>query len=870
MKVPLSWLGEFVDIPVSVEELAYRLTMAGLEVAEICRVGVEGAPLPWSPQLIVIADILEVRPHPNADRLLLVEANYGGSQSRVVVTGAPNLFPYLGKGPLTPPLKSVLALEQAELFDGHASEPVKMILQARWMRGVLSDAMLCSEKELGMSDEHEGILLLDEDIPAGTPARDVLGEIILDIDLTPNLARCLSIVGVAREVSALLGTPLRIPDPTVQMDGPPIGDRVRITVEEPSLCLRFTAGLVEGVKVGPSPSWMRRRLNYAGMRPINNIVDISNYVMLEWGEPSHAFDADRVKDHHLIIRLARPGERLVTLDGKEHSLAPEHAPHAPPLLVCDPTGPLAIAGVMGGETSEVRATTTRVLLEAAIWEPRQIRRTAQAFKIPSEASRRYERGVDLEIAPLVQRRALELMRTLAHGTVAQGMIDIYPQPWQPLVLDLPTTEVARILGVHLQAHEIARMLASLGFSCQVLGGDQAADTTRPSPHRTYDAAVVRVHVPSYRQDVTTLADLCEEIARIYGYDSIPSTRLPEAIPMPDPHPELELEQRVRDILIGCGLDDVITYSLTSMETIARLNPSQAVPSLYLRVNNAMSPEREYLQRSLLPNLLESLAANLRERERALLFEIGRVFHPREQPAAEAASSEWLPDEPRMLGIVIAGPRDPLSWTIAEASRVLLDYFDMKGILEVLIERLGLAGPMVITPNDGDERFQPGRAAMVWLNDPHMHPGQQHEAVRRHLGVFGEIHPQARERLGIATPRVVAAEINLDQLFALRMEPCYRPISRYPAAVQDLAVVIKDTVPADQVEAAIRRAAGDLLESITLFDVYTGPQVGVGHRSLAYRLSFRAMAQTLRRKDLMEVRENIIDQLEQQFDATIRA
>jgi phenylalanyl-tRNA synthetase beta chain len=890
MKVPLNWLREFVDIPVSVDDLAHRLTMAGLEVASIRSIGLEGSELPWPADTVVIADVLEVRPHPNADRLVLADVNYGGSEPHVVVTGAPNLFPYKGEGPLATPLKSVFAREGARLYDGHQSGWVLTTLKARPVRGVMSDAMLCSEKELGMSEEHEGIILLDEDIAPGTPARDVLGDVVLDIDLTPNLARCLSIVGVAREVAAIFGVPLHIPEPQVHMEGSLIEERVRITVEEPHLCPRFTAGLVEGITIAPSPSWMQRRLSYAGMRPINNIVDISNYVMLEWGEPSHAFDADRVQEQHLITRLARPGERLVTLDGKERDLAPDNAPHKPPLLVCDPSGPLAIAGVMGGEASEVRETTTCVLLEAAIWEPRQIRRTAQAFKIPSEASRRYERGVDLEVAPTALRRALELMRTLAGGTVAQGIIDVYSEPWQPRTLELSPGEVSRIVGVHLSAHDIAGILGSLGFGCEVHNAHGMGDMIGYSLGMGLDPSFVRVQVPSYRQDVTMLADLCEEVSRIYGYNNIPTTRLSEAIPRPDAHPELDLEQRVRDTLIGCGVHDVITYSLTSLESVAKVAPSEAVASRYLRVSNSTSPEREYLQRSLLPTLLESLAANIRERERVLLFEIGRVFLPRSQPSAGAASEAWLPDEPRFLGLSIAGPRAARSWSAAGTEKgadpALLDYFDMKGVIEVLLARLGLRERVAFVPLPDDERFHPGRAAALLLErpagptdaiSPDAQPqggkkkGQRGniEIISERVGVLGEIHPAARERLGIETERVAAAEIDLDRLFALAMPPAYRTISRYPATVQDLAVVVADDVPAEQVAARIQFGAGDLLESLTLFDLYTGPQVGEGHRSLAYRLTFRADDRTLSDEALAKVRTKIIKLLEREVGATIR-
>ncbi len=904
MKVPLRWLQEFVAVTVPPDELAHLLTMAGLEVADVKVIGGEGADLPWDPEKVLIANILEVRPHPNADKLVLADVDYGAPEPHVVVTGAPNLFPYMDKGRLDPPLKSVFAREGARLYDGHQPGKDIITLKGRPVRGIMSNAMLCSEKELGLSDDHEGILLLDDNeqtAPVGTPAREVLGEVVFDIDITPNLARCLSIVGVAREVAALTGAPLHLPDPQVQMDGPPIEERVRITVEEPLLCPRFTAGLVEGITIGPSPSWMQRRLLAAGMRPINNIVDISNYVMLEWGEPSHAFDLDRVADHHLVVRLAKPGETLTTLDGKARNLSPTSAggPPRSPLLVCDPTRPLAIAGVMGGEDSEVSETTTAVLLEAAIWEPRQIRRTAQAFKIPSEASRRYERGVDYEVAPIAQRRALELMRTLAGGTVARGIIDEYPRPWQPLTLELPPREVARILGIRVSAHEIADMLRALGFGCEMQSSSTMGDLATYDMGMGIDMTTVRVQVPSFRQDVTMLADLCEEVARVYGYDRIPFTRMADELPPAEAQPDLELEQRVRTLMIGCGLDDVITYSFTSMEAVARVNPTEAVASRYLRVSNAISPEREYLRRSLLPTLLEALAANLREYDRALLFEIGRVFLPRpflpppsshrseHEQKGEQADERWLPDEPRTLAIAMAGLRTPPTWNDstegAKAPPSILDFFDLKGIIETLLARLGLTARTSFVPLTDDERFHPGRAAALLLERPASPGGGdaispsakrsdgrgRAEVLSERVGVLGELHPDVGERLELALPRVAAAELNLDALFACVQEPAYTPISRYPATVQDLAVVAAADVTSDQVVATIRRGAGDLLESLTLFDVYTGPQIGEGKRSLAYRLSFRASDRTLSDEAVSKVRAKMVKLLERELGATIR-
>lgn len=847
MRVPLSWLKDFVDITLPIDELAELLTLSGLEVAEVEKIGVEGAELPWDADKIVIGNILEVKQHPNADRLVLADVDYGAAEPHTVVTGAPNLFPYRGQGRLAHPLKGIYAKEGATLYDGHAAGKVKAVLKGKPVRGVMSDAMLCSEKELGLSEEHEGILILPEDAPVGLPLRDYLGDAVLDIDILPNMARALSILGVAREVAALTGAQLHMPEMPLDATGPSITGRAQVTVETPDLCPRFSATLVEGVRIGPSPLWMQRRLLLAGMRPIYNIVDISNYVMLELGQPTHTYDADKVANQHLIVRLAQPGERMTTLDGKQHDVYPVLGTDQPALLVCDPKGPNGgVAGVMGGAATEVSEATTRVLLEAAIWEPTIIRRMARAFKLPSEASRRFERGVDYELPPLAQRRALGLMQLIAGGRVAQGMIDVYARPWQTVVLDLPPREVERILGITLSTHEIADLLRPLGFGCEVID----------------ESGVVRVTAPSFRQDVTMLADLCEEVARMYGYDRIPTTMLADELPEQRSNPSLELEEQVRDILVGAGLDEAITYSLTNMGSIAKTNPLDAEPARYLKLSNPITPEREFLRLSILPTLLEALAQNLREYERVLLFEIGHVYLPR--------AGQALPDQPRRLAIAMAGMRALRSWLSSAAEPV--DFFDLKGMVESLLERLHLADQVRFVPLTDDPRFHPGRAARL-VAEPagraQKGAPQSPAPDAQSLGVLGELHPAARERLELDAPRALAAELDLEQLIALAQPPTYRPISRFPAISQDLALIVGLDVATDRVVAAIRKYAGATLESLALFDVYEGPQVGAGKRSLAYRLTFRAQDRTLSDADVSKVRAKIVRGLEHDIGATLR-
>jgi phenylalanyl-tRNA synthetase beta chain len=472
------------------------------------------------------------------------------------------------------------------------------------------------------------------------------------------------------------------------------------------------------------------------------------------------------------------------------------------------------------------------LLEVAVWDPTIIRRMGTALRARSEASKRFERGVDYELPPLVQRRALSLLQRIAGGRVAQGMVDNYPRPWKPTVLDLTPHEVRRIVGVSLSAADIADLLHPLGFACDLID----------------DGAAVRVTAPSSRRDITMLADLCEEVARMYGYDRIPLTLMADALPEQRNNPSLELELRARDLLTGAGLDEAITYSLTSMAAVAAVNPADADATLYLRLANPLTPEREYLRRSLLPTLLEALAQNLRERERVLLFEIGRVYLKR-----APGSDEPRPEEPKRLALAMAGRRHERSWHTPDEAG--MDFFDLKGIVEMLLARLNISGVHYIPLTD-DPRFHPGRAARL-----------EHDG--RVIGVIGELHPEVGERLEIAAPRAMAAELDLDLIGAL-VEPIrYRAISRYPATTQDLSLVAAITVPAERAAATIRKYAGALLESLTLFDVYEGEQVGAGKRSLTYRLVFRAPDRTLNDVEIARIRQKIVRGLEHDLGATIR-
>jgi phenylalanyl-tRNA synthetase beta chain len=831
MRVPLSWLKEYVDVAITPEELAERLTMAGLEVEAIDYIGVEApAYSPWAPNLaaasppeyipwdrerVLVGELLEVKPHPNADRLTIPVVGYGEGRSLEVVTGAPNITVGMAGQ------KVVLALNGTRLIDGHSDTRQWATLKPSKIRGVRSEGMVCSELELGLSEEHEGIIFLPDDAPVGTPLADYLGDVVLDIAVTPNFARAMSILGVAREVAALTGAPFHPPTVELEATGPNVAGRLTVEIENPAMCPRFVAGLLEGVEIGPSPAWMQRRLRLAGMRPIFNIVDVSNYVMLELGQPTHAFDADTVADRHLVARQARAGEQLRTLDGARHTLHPDQ------IVVADPRGAQSVAGVMGGAATEVSEQTRNVLLEAALWNPVSIRRTARALNLPSEASRRFERGVDPEGPPRATQRCLQLMQQVAGGTVAQGLIDVYPEPKEPVRLVLPVAEVRRLLGVALGTDTIADILRRLDFGCEVGDGTIAVD------------------VPSYRLDVTIVPDLIEEVARVYGYGNIPTTRLADELPPAYVDQSLAHERDIKDTLVAAGLREALTYSLTNLQTVAAFEGAEQDPAEFLHLENPLSQERNVLRRAILPELLTVVAANLHERRRVCLFETGRVIHP---------TDALLPDEPRRLAIAMAGDRVPTSWQDAEPAPI--DFFDLKGVLEALLRRLGVEREVVWSAAQ-DSRFHPGRSAVLRLADGRM------------LGVAGELHPATRERLDLDVGRVCAAELDLDLLISLIEPTRYEPILRQPAAYQDIAVIVRDDQPAEQVRALIERNAGTLAERVELFDVYRGAPIPAGQRSLAFRMVFRAADRTLADAEISKIREKIARRLETELGATVR-
>ena len=828
MLVSLKWLREYVDLPadLDVDAFAHRLTIASSEVEGIERVG------DWDRDLVTVAAVLTVDPHPDADRLRLATVDYGGAAPQTVVCGAPNVA--AGQ-------RVAFAREGAELIDARNGAATR--LKRAKIRGVESSGMVLSERELGLSEEHEGILELPADAPVGTPLADYLGDVVLDAHIWPNRADTMSMVGIAREVAAIEGAALRLPDDAYAEGNAPVEDVAAVAIADPELCARYVATVVEGVRVGPSPRWLQERLRAAGQRPINNVVDVTNYVMLELGNPLHAFDAHRLRGT-IVVRRARDGERMTTLDGEDRELNPDT------LLITDDSGPIALAGVMGGAASEVSAATTSVLLEAAQFDPASIRRTSTRLRLRSEASSRFERGLSPELAARASRRATRLLVEVCGGTARRGVVDVYPRPHAAPEVTLPRARLDTVLGLHVATAEVESILARLGFEPRVEGEEGGGERF-----------VVRA--PWWRTDVAIADDLAEEVVRIAGYERLPATAVRGRVPAHARAPLPELRDAVRESLAAAGLQEVITYSLTTAEALARVRPADAAAPLRLR--NVLSSEHQVMRTSLRHALLEVVERNLRAGASEIaVFEAARVYLPRRGAGGP------LPEERELVvGALCGAERD--RW--GGAGERALDFFDGKGVLDELADRLGVdfayepsAAPGAprapdVEPSaepDGDVGLLAGRTARVRL-------------AGVAVGVLGEVHPDLLAALDISQWAQPVTLFELDLAALLAQLPERRGVTavpRFPAVEQDLALVVAEDVAAGALRATIE--GSPLVAAARVFDVYRGDQLPPGMKSVAFAIRYQAPDHTLTTEDANREQARILQRLEREHGAAPRA
>ncbi|MBT3941824.1 MAG: phenylalanine--tRNA ligase subunit beta [Chloroflexi bacterium] len=807
MKVPISWLEEYVPITVPLEDLAHRLTMAGTEVDSIESTG--------SYEGVVVGLAKEVGPHPDADRLRLVQVD-NGTKTLEVVCGAPNVA--TGQ-------KIAFASIGAVLTDAHTGEERK--LRKSKIRGVTSNGMVCSERELGMSDEHEGILVLPEDAPVGTPLGDYLGETILDLELTPNRPDCLAVMGVAREVAALTGETATPPSLDYPEDGPDISTLAKVEIEDPDLCRRYTATLIQGVTIGPSPDWLADRLRAIGERPINNVVDVTNYVMFELGQPLHSFDFDELSEGRVVVRRARLGETLLTLDGETRELTTDN------LMIADAGRPIGLGGIIGGTESGITDGTKSVLLEAANFDGSNNRRTASGFGVRTEATLRFEKGLRPELAEYGVRRATKLILELAGGTVASGMIDEWPDHGgavQPV--ELPVSGIERLLGVSYESELVLSTLERLGM--EVVSGNGTYTVTPPY----------------WRPDITIPEDLIEELARIIGYEMIPTLGITGSVPAWEPSPERDLRERIKDILADYGMQETISYSLTTPEAEARARPPEHGLE-QLRVMNPLSAEQATLRTTLRHSILAVLSRNARTWRGPLrMFESGRVY-------LDKGEGVGLPNEPEKFVGVVAGPRSDLEWMSAEPESS--DFYDAKGIIEALLGEFGVTAGFA--PAE-ETTFEPGRCARIVIPS----------AGRAEIGVLGEVASEVLATFDIETAPVAMFELDVEAISKLPElqklgQQDYTPFGRFPDSARDLALLIDDTVPAADVLALVER--NRLAISATVFDVYQGDAIPAGKKSLAVRVVYQANDRTLTTEDLTKAENSILRALEHNLGAELR-
>lgn len=857
MRVSLKWLRDYLDVTQPAEEIARRLTMAGIEVDGIHHLG-------GSWENVWVARIQRIEPHPNADRLTLVTADYGANgreRTQRVVTGATNIK----AGDVVP-----LGLVGTRYRDGHTDPAQERVLQPTTMRGVVSEGMVMSGFELGLSDDHAGILVLPADTAVGMPLAEVLGDTVLELDLKGR-PDCLSMIGVAREVGALLDQRVRLPVTRSQPARARRPDEpLIIEIAAPDLCARYTGVLLRNVRVGPSPAWMQERLQAAGLRPINNVVDVTNFVMLEWGQPLHAFDYDALRGPEgkspqgsgpasgggtIVVRRAHPGERLLTLAAErpELELTPEH------LVIADGRRPIALAGVIGGADTEVQDTTTAVLIESANFLPVSVRRTARAFlDRPTEASRRFERGIPPEHTLPAAVRAADLLVELGGAEIAGPPVDAYPEPRTRPVIRFAPQELERLLGTPYEHVTIERVFDRLGFLYE-------------KPDAVATGGDYIVHVPEWRLDVARAADLVEEVARIDGYDKIPTTLMQGEPPVSLPNRAMIREEAVRDLLATSGFADVLTYTLTSRQRLARFphtDGSNAAGKLAALVDDRVAPpvepvalanpasqEEDVLRTSAIPGLLECLGANRRHADRDLhLFELGRIYLRR---------GAGLPEERRVLTAVTGAFRS----SGADWKRQENDFYYLKAVLEAVLERLGITGHgYVPVQHPGFHLYQ---AAAVVLNHRPEAAGKKPIVPEEVLGVIGQVEEEVRKAFDIGQ-RCFLMALDFDRLIEhVTTERQYQPLPRTPAVLEDLSFILKEDAPAERLVTSIRRAGAPLVESVTLADTYSGAGIPDGTRSLTYTVVYRAPDHTLTNDEVATVRGKIIQAAERQTGAKLR-
>lgn len=792
MLVPVKWLRDYVDIDMNTQEFADKMTMTGSKVEKVEYFGADI-------QKVAVGKILEITQHPNADKLIVTKVDVG-TEVIQIVTGAKNVK----EGDIIP-----IALVGAKLPGGIKIKKGKL-------RGELSQGMMCSSEELGIpfsmieESKRDGIYVLDEEYELGADVKEILGinDALIEFEITSNRPDCLSILGIAREAAVTIGKELKYPNIDVKESDDVA--QFNIKIKEESLCRRYATRMIKDVKIEASPWWMQRRLIEAGVRPINNIVDITNYVMLELGQPLHAFDLDKLESDTIVVRRAEDKEKFTTLDDVERTLDSNM------LLITNGEKSVAIAGVMGGANSEVSDNTKTILLESANFDADTVRRTSKKLNLRTEASAKFEKGIDVNLVETAINRAAQLIEELNAGTVLKGIVENYNTPVKEQKITVRPQRINKLLGENIPLNQFIEILESLEFKCELVEDK------------------VELTVPSFRLDMKEEADVLEEVARIFGYENIPSKMLCGDNTMGLQTIEQLFEENIKNSLVSMGLNEILTYSFVSPKGVDKINISKdSIKRNFIKIKNPLGEETSVMRTTLLPNMLDVAARNnSRKVEEFSAFEIGNIFMP---------IDEIMPVEKKT--ICMSTYKDGI------------DFFDMKGMVEELFKNIGF-DKYEISPEKNHTTFHPGRCANIIYND-------------NIVGVFGELHPDVLENYDI-NKRVYAAEFDFELLLTYRNdEKLYKPLPKYPAMTRDIALLIKDEIYVKEIEDIITKNAQGLVESFKLFDVYKGEQIEEGHKSVAYSLIYRSKDKTLTDEEVNKVHENILKELSEQINANLR-
>lgn len=795
MLVPLKWLRDYVDIDIDTQEFADMMTMTGSKVEKVDFFGKET-------NGVEVCKILEIKQHPDADRLKVTKVEVANGEILQIVTNATNIK----VGDYVPVARIGAVL------------PGDFKIKKGKLRGVLSEGMFCGAEELTIPsafvEDHkkDGIYILDhqDSFELGMDVRDVLGinDALIEFEITSNRPDCRSIIGIAREAAVTLGKELKYPEIKVQACDEEMSFEIDIQTD---LCKRYCGRVVKDVKVGPSPYWMQRKLIEAGMRPISNIVDITNYVMLELGQPLHAFDLDDIKYNKMTVKMAEEGEKFTTLDGVERTLTSDM------LVIGNQDKTLDLAGIMGGENSEIKDTTTSIFIEGASFAKENIRATSKKLGLRTEASSRFEKGIDINLAEEAVNRACQLIEELGCGTVLNGMLDYYPQKEEVQKVTVNPVRINKLLGVNVPMDQFINILESLEFKCNLVSSE-----------------VLELEVPTFRLDITEDADILEEIARIYGYDNIPSASLEGNATAGVKTEKQKFIDNVKSNSIACGLNEILTYSFVSPRGVDKINlPADDEKRNFVKIMNPLGEETSVMRTTLIPNMLDVISTNISHKvEEVSAFECGNTFIPQ----------EGLPIETKKYCVGMYGKE--------------VDFFVLKGVIESVLNNVGLKG-YEIEPETTNLTFHPGRCAKIVYNNIY-------------IGTFGELHPDVIENYNLGQ-RVYVAEINIDTVFEnLNLTKSYNPLPKYPSTSRDIALIVKDEVFVKQIEDIIKANGEDLVESYKLFDVYKGAQIEEGHKSIAYSITYRSKDKTLTDEDVAKVHEKILSELSEKLNANLRS